>query len=198
MFFTPYQQMKELDQFANNKQIPAELRKVILKALSFYPKLQNIEIDFVLREHICKSVMQAQPKYTSMYGCRKRRTYLVRISRNFKLIGKNIRIQELPEIVLIGWIGHELGHIMDYLDRDNWSMILFGIGYSTSKRFLRAAERVADTYAVNHGLGDYILATKDYILHEGGISEKYISRIKKLYLSPEEVMALVEDRSTED
>jgi hypothetical protein len=186
------------EKFSNKKQIPTELRGVTLKALSFYPKLQNIEIDFEFNEHIRKSVMQAQPRFTSMYGSRRRRTYLVRISRNFELMGNKIPIQELPEKVLIGWIGHELGHIMDFLKRNNWSMILFGIGYYTSKSFIMAAERVADTYAINHGLGDYILVTKDFILHQAGLPEKYIKRIKKIYLSPEEVMALAEHRSTED
>ena len=187
-----------LNKFGNKKQIPAELREVILKALSFYPKLQNIKIDFVFNEHIRKTVMQAQPRYTSMYRSRKRRTYLIKISRHFKLKGKKIPIQHLPVEVLVGWIGHELGHIMDYLKRNNWSMILFGIGYYTSKSFIMAAERVADTHAVNHGLGDYILATKDFIFHEAGMPEKYISRKKKLYLSPEEVMDIVENRSTGD
>lgn len=188
----------KLDKFGNKKQIPAELRNVILKALSFYPKFQNIEIDFIFNEHIRKSVMQAQPKFTSMFGSRKRRTYLVKISRNFELKGKKIPIQELPEKVLVGWIGHELGHIMDYLQRNNWSMILFGIGYYTSKSFIMSAERVADTYAINHDLGDYILATKEFILHEAGMPDKYINRIKKLYLSPEEVMDIVENRTTGD
>lgn len=189
---------KSLEQFSHKKHIPDELREVTLKALSFYPKLKHVEIDFVFNEHIRKSVMQAQPRFTSMYGSRRRRTYLIKISRNFELMGNKIPVQELPEKVLIGWIGHELGHIMDYLKRNNWSMILFGIGYYTSKSFIMAAERVADTYAINHGLSDYILATKDFILHEAGLPEKYINRIKKLYLSPEEVMAMVEKRSTED
>ena len=190
--------MISYEKFGNKKKIPAEIRAVTLKALSFYPKLENIEIDFVFNEKIRKSVMQAQPRYTSMYGSRRLRKYLVKINPNFELLGKKIPIQELPEKVLIGWIGHELGHIMDYLKRNNWSMFLFGIGYYTSKSFIMSAERVADTYAINHDLGDYILATKDFILHEAGLPEKYINRIKKLYLSPEEIIALVENRSTED
>ncbi len=188
----------KLEKFGNKKRIPAELRDVILKALSFYPELHNIDIDFVFNENIRKSVMQAQPKFTTMYGSKVRRNYLVKISRNLKLKGDTIPIQELPEEVLIGWIGHELGHIMDYLKRSNWSMILFGIGYYTSKSFIISAERVADTYAINHELGDYILATQEFILHKAGLPEKYINRIKKLYLSTEEVIALVEHRSVED
>jgi len=187
-----------LEEFGNKKQIPAELRDVILKSLSFYPDLKNEKIDFVFNDNIRKSVMQAQPIYTSMYGGRKWRTYVVKISRFFKLKGQKTPIQELPEDVLVGWIGHELGHIMDYLKRNNWSMILFGIGYYTSKSFIISAERAADTYAINHDLGDYILATKDFILHKADMPEKYINRIKRLYLSPEEVMDLVEDRSSGD
>jgi hypothetical protein len=187
-----------MDKFGYKKQIPGELRKSVLCALSFYPKLQDVKIDFVYNAHIRKSVMQAQPKFLSMYGSRKHRTYIVKISPVFKLIGKEMPIQELPEKVLIGWIGHELGHIMDYLKRNNWSMLLFGIGYYTSNSFIMAAERVADTYAINHGLRDYILATKEFILQEAGMPQKYVNRIKKLYLSPEEIMAIVENRATGD
>jgi hypothetical protein len=187
-----------LEEFGNKKNIPAELRDVILQSLSFYPDLKNEKIDFVFNDNIRKSVMQAQPKYTTMYGRRKWRSYIIKISRFFKLKGEKIPIQELPEDVLVGWIGHELGHIMDYLKRNNWSMILFGIGYYTSKSFIISAERAADTYAINHDLGDYILATKDFILHKADMPERYIKRIKRLYLSPEEVMNLVEDRPSGD
>jgi len=173
--------------------IPENIKEVTLKALSFYPKLKDVRIEFVFNENIRKSVMQAQPKFVTMFGSRKKRTYIIKISHWFNLKGKSIPIHELPEDVLIGWIGHELGHIMDYLKRSTWSMILFGIGYLTSKSFIISAERVADTYAVNHGLGEYILATKDFILHEAGMSEAYIRKIQRLYLPPEEIIFLMEN-----
>ncbi len=99
----------------------------------------------------------------------------------------------VPSEVLIGWIGHELGHIMDYRERSGLNMLWFGIKYLTSKNYIREAERVADTYAVNHGLGEYIIATKDFILNHAHLSETYKSRIKNLYLSQEEIMMLVEE-----
>jgi hypothetical protein len=64
--------------------------------------------------------------------------------------------------------------------------------YLTSKDFIKTAERAADTYAVEHGLGDYILATKKFILHEAGLPDRYINRINKLYLPPETIMELME------
>lgn len=184
---------KEFDQ-----DIPMEIQEVTLKALSFYPQLKNVRIEFVFNENIRKSVMQAQPKFITMFGSRNNRTYIIKISRCFNFKGNSIPIQKLPEDVLIGWIGHELGHIMDYLKRSNWSLILFGIGYLTSKSFIISAERVADTYAVNHGLGEYILATKDFILHRAGMSEEYIRKIQKLYLPPEEIIYLMENIPLED
>ncbi|ERM81484.1 hypothetical protein P872_10210 [Rhodonellum psychrophilum GCM71 = DSM 17998] len=178
--------------------IPLEIREVTLKALSHYPKLKEVGIEFLFNENIRKSVMQAQPKFTSMLGAKENRTYVIKVSRNFSLKGKSTPIQDLPEAVLIGWIGHELGHIMDYLNKSNLAMVYFGIGYLSSKRFVISAERDADTYAVNHGLGDYILATKDFILHQAGMSEKYIQKIKRLYLSPEVIMELMENKISEE
>lgn len=173
--------------------IPSELKSVIVKTLDFYPDLEDVTIEFKLSENIRKSVMQAQPKFNTMLGSKNKRTYIIKISRFFSLKGKVTPIHKLPEDVLVGWIGHELGHIIDYLQRSNWTMLVFGIGYLTSRRFIITAERAADTYAVNHGLGEYILATKEFILHEAGMSDEYIKKINKLYLPPEEIMYLMEN-----
>lgn len=186
------------DDFSAHKTFPDEIRNVALKALSFYPALKKTPIDFVFNEHIRKSVMQAQPRYTSMLGRRKKRKYLVKMSRFFTLKGESIPLKDLPEDVLVGWLGHELGHIMDYLHRSNWSLLLFGIGYYTSRSFIISAERTADTYAINQGLGDYILATKDFILHQAHMPERYINRIKRLYLPPEEIMLMMKDIPLDD
>ncbi|MGF1586635.1 MAG: hypothetical protein ACFCUM_15020 [Bacteroidales bacterium] len=188
----------DYDKFGKNKNIPFEIREATLKALSFYPQLKNVKIDFEFSRNIRKSFMQAQPRYTTMYGLRRWRSYLVKVSREFTLNGTEVPVHKLPENVLIGWIGHELGHIMDYLRKNNWSMILFGISYFTSKSFIIMAERAADTYALDHGLGKYILATKEFIMQQAGMSEKYINRINRLYLPPEEIMDMMENRLSED
>lgn len=185
---------ENLNYFSRNKIIPEDIVRAAIKALSFYPELVNIKIEFRFSENIRKSVMQAQPLYLTMYKPRKKRSYLIKISRYFFLKGKKMHLHDLPEDVLVGWLGHELGHIMDYKRRDAWSMILFGIGYITSKSFIMAAERFADTYAVNHGLGDYILATKNFILHQAGMPKEYIRKINKLYLPPEEIIEMIEEK----
>ena len=189
---------KSIADSEGKKIIPEEIKHVALKALSFYPELNDIRIEFKFSEDIRKSVMQAQPKYVTMYKSRQKRTYLIKLSRYFIIKQQQIKIHELPNEVLIGWLGHELGHIIDYMKRNAWSMLLFGIGYSSSKSFIISAERTADTYAVNHGLGQYILKTKQFIMEKAGMPETYIQRMNRLYLPPEEIIDLMKDQKSED
>ncbi|NNE76582.1 MAG: hypothetical protein HKN31_05860, partial [Pricia sp.] len=96
--------------------------------------------------------------------------------------------------IMIGWLGHELGHVMDFKNRSGANLIGFGLRYLFSKNYIKRAERMADSYAVAHGMEDYILATKEFILTKAGLSQKYVDRIKRLYLSPEEIMDIVKER----
>lgn len=192
--FASPQRMDNNDDFTiSNKSIPDSILKEVRIALSFYPELKDTPIEFRFKKEIQKSFMQAQPQFSGLVKKRGNRSYYVFISESFHIENEEFKISDIPSDVLIGWIGHELGHIMDYRERTGFNMITFGIRYLISKRFLKEAERSADTFAVNHGMGDYILATKDFILNHSHLSEAYKNRIKRLYLSPEEILDLVED-----
>ncbi|HET8885483.1 MAG TPA: hypothetical protein VFM70_03930, partial [Salinimicrobium sp.] len=176
------------------KIIPKSIEKEVKLALSFYPELEDVNIEFRFKEDIKKSFMQAQPNFLHLlFKCKKKRTYYVFISPHLKIENKDFDILEVPKDVLTGWIGHELGHVMDYTNRSGFGLIWFGIRYLTSGRYIKGAERTADTYAVNAGMADYIVATKNFILNNANFSEKYKNRIKKWYLSPEEIMEIVEE-----
>ncbi|WP_081661881.1 hypothetical protein [Gillisia sp. JM1] len=190
--FTP--NMKDLNTFkVTNKIIPKSIAEEVAVALSYYPELKDTPIEFRFKEKIKKSFMQAQPKFSGIFRNKKNRSYFVMISESFQIENESFSISEVPSDVLIGWIGHELGHIMDYQERSGFNLIQFGIGYLTSHKFIKEAERAADTFAVSHGMGDYILATKDFILNHAHLSKVYKDRIRKLYLSPEEILLLVEE-----
>jgi len=137
--------------------------------------------------------MQAQPKLSGFFKNRKNRSYVIYINEKFKIEDETFSVKDVPSEVLIGWLGHELGHVMDYRDRSAIDMLWFGIRYVTSNNYIREAERAADTYAVNHGLGQNIIATKDFILNHSKLSESYKSRIQDLYLSQEEIMVLIDE-----
>lgn len=182
----------DLEQFAYRKVIPDILKEEILTALSYYPMLRNTCIHFEFKDNFRKHFMQAQPIIDTMFRKPENREYVILMNRYFKIEDEQIFIDDMPFNVLVGWIGHELGHIMDYRHRGFFSLVKFGIGYLTSKSFVIGAERVADTYAIRQGLADNIIATKNYILNHGHLPERFKRKIRKLYMAPEEVMMIVE------
>lgn len=181
-----------------NKIIPEQIKEEAIKALSFYPELWNTPIEFKFKENIKKSTMQAQPRFASFFKSRENREYLILISKKIQIEDEEFTMGDIPSDVKVGWLGHELGHIMDYRDRTNVGLIILGIRYLFSQKSIRKIERTADTYAIKHGMGDYIVKTKNFILDHAHISEKYKSRIRRLYISPEEVMELINEHKVEE
>lgn len=173
---------------------PAALEEEVREALSYYPELHELQIEFRIKHHIRKSTMQAQPDWRSFFKRRKNRRYLIYISDTFNIEDKKFRTLDIERNILIGWLGHELGHIVDYTRRNSLNLIWFGIRYLSYGPFIREAERTADSIAVAHGMHSYILETKEFILNHADIISSYKDRIKKYYLSPEEIMVLVEEK----
>ncbi|GAA4106998.1 hypothetical protein GCM10022393_01840 [Aquimarina addita] len=180
--------------FFKNKVIPELIHEEAIIALSHYPSLNNTAIEFRITSTMKKSFMKAQPVLASMFRSKEKRRYVILMSERFNIEGDVIRIQDISKEVLIGWLGHELGHLMDYQERSNMNLMIFGLKYFFSSGYIKKAERAADSYAVQHGMKDYILATKDFILNHSQLSEKYKARIKRLYLSPEEILSLVQEQ----
>jgi hypothetical protein len=178
---------------AENKQIPAVIEKNVLKALSFYPELKNTKINFVFKTNIKTSVMQAQPVFTSLLKSRRSRCYRINISQQFKLIHSQLPIEQIPDDVMIGWIGHELGHILDYEGKSNLGMMAFGYRYYFHSSFVKQAEMVADSLAVERGMGNYIVATKRFILDHAELPQAYKDKIRRLYLSPDVIVEKVRE-----
>ena len=174
--------------------VPSSIQEEAQIALSHYPKLADTPITFKFKKDIKKSTMLAQPVPSSLFGSRKKRKYVILISERIKISGKEYLTKDVPKNIMIGWLGHELGHIMDYQNRSSLNLAWFGIKYTFSRSYLKEAERAADTYAVISGMGAYIVETKNFILDNAEIQEKYKARIRKFYLSPEEIMVMVEER----
>ncbi|MCC5612971.1 hypothetical protein LC612_41360 [Nostoc sp. CHAB 5834] len=181
----------ELLAFRQNKLIPSPIEKNVLVALSFYPELKNTPIQFVFKPKIKSSIMQAQPVFGTLLAKKSSRKYRINISALFTLTHTAIPIHQLPDDILIGWIGHELGHIMDYENRSNTGLIGFGLSYLTSPRYVKKVEQIADQFAVSHGLGPYLIKTKRFILDHAELPQAYKDKIARLYVSPEEIVEQV-------
>ena len=109
----------------NNKIIPQSILKEARIALSHYPELKNTPIEFHFKKNIKKSIMQAQPKFLSIFKKSENRSYLIIINKNFNIENKEFVIYDIPSEALIGWIGHELGHITDYNNRSGVNLLMF-------------------------------------------------------------------------
>ncbi|TQD37758.1 hypothetical protein [Haloflavibacter putidus] len=174
-----------------NKVIPPEIKQQVETALSYYPELKDTHIIFKFKKKIKKSTMQAQPLFSSFLKSRNNRRYIILISEKFHIEGEEFKVIDVDDDIMIGWIGHELGHVVDYRNRGTVGMFIFGLKYLFSSAHIKEVERAADTFAVEHGMYQYILATKNFILNHTSISPEYKDRIKRLYMSPEEIMELV-------
>lgn len=174
-----------------NKSIPEYLKKEANIALSFYPELRVTPIEFRLTKKMKSSVMKAQPKFWSLFKTKNKREYIIFISRNFGINNKELQASHIPTDVMVGWLGHELGHIMDYESRNTFNLIVFGFLYLFSEPFIKKAEQTADRFAVEHDMKHYILETKNFILNHTELSAQYKEKIKRLYVSPEDVLDFV-------
>lgn len=180
-----------------NKVIPPVLRAAASEALTYYPELSSTPIKFVLEENIVNSFMQAQPKFSTLFKSGKKRSYLIKITREMEVDSVSIPIEKIPHDVLLGWLGHELGHIADYTKKNGLGMTWFGFTYLCFDKSKVKAERRADVEALNHGLANEIIATKNFILHNSSLSVAYRQRIKTYYMSPEQVLDLVKEMNEE-
>ncbi|MGH1437729.1 MAG: hypothetical protein ACRBG0_25050 [Lewinella sp.] len=140
--------------------------------------------------------MRAQPVINWAFWHRATRHYRVQTSDHLQL-RKYIRMEELPENVLIGWFAHELGHIMDYHNRSALNLISFVVRYLAVPNYRMGAERRADLYAIDHGFGDALMATKRYILEQSKLPDQYKQRIKRYYLSPTELETILKEKESE-
>ncbi len=176
-----------------NKTMPLILEGAVKEALAYFPELKETDITFEFRKNISGAVMQAQPRILSLFVDGKEgRKYRVKISRALEFGEVMVPIEEIPHDALVGWIGHELGHVMDYINRSSTNMMHFGAKYFLSKKKIIEAELTADGYAIGCGMGHQILANKDFILNNDGFEESYKDKIRNLYMSPKQILSLQE------
>ncbi len=188
----------DIQAYGKNKEIPESIAPQVLQALAHFPELLDTDIRFRFKKNLRGPVMAARPVVGTMLGHRSKRAYNILINPFFKLGHLETPMDHIPDSVMIGWIGHELGHIMDYETKSSWQLAGFGLSYWISDRFVKRAERIADTYATKHGLADYILAHKDFVLTHADLPEDYKQRIARLYLSPDDIVELIARLENED
>ncbi len=165
------------------------LRAWFAETLAEYPELADHPV-YLRKLPMRYSTMRAQPVINWQFFRRATRHYRIDFSSHLD-VTEHVKVRELPREVVVGWFAHELGHVVDYLDRPWRGMIAFGLGYALWSRYMREAEKRADSIAVDHGFGAEVLATKRYLINHATLPSHYKQRLRKFYLSADELEALI-------
>jgi hypothetical protein len=175
------------EQFGNKKQIPEAIEMECLVALSFYPQLKDIPITFLFGK--TSATMTAQPKLSSFIKSQDKREYKITI--NTYESATNI-LKNLSFNALVGWLGHELAHITQYMEKSNGGLLLTGFSYLIPG-FRKKFERETDLIAIQHYMGFALYEGVQYTFCCSGASNSYKAYVHKYYLSPEEIISEIEN-----
>lgn len=154
--------------FSNKKFIPDMVRNSALIALSWYPELKETKIIFRLRKRL--TPLSSRLQYTSIFRSKKRRVYVITISRSSNSRFAQIIFSNLPFNAQIGVIGHELAHISYF----NCKRIpeLAGLYFKKiNTKFVDRYEFNTDSACINHGLGYQLCEWSEYVRRSLKIKE---------------------------
>ncbi|MBD0350866.1 MAG: hypothetical protein ICV53_22395 [Flavisolibacter sp.] len=148
-------------EFGKNKIIPVQYKKQIITALTFFPELKDVAIEFKVKQ-TCKAPLTTTPTVTSILKPQNKRKFVITIrnlqSKNFQ----PILFENLPYNTQVGVIGHELSHVIDFSRKNSFGLIANGI-QQVSYRYVDRFEYQTDSICVAHGLGYQLLDWSIYV-----------------------------------
>lgn len=169
-------------EYGINKVIPEEYELEILIALSYYPDLKDITIAFIPKR--LKTTMATRPRMDAIYQTRDKRTYRIFIN-NFIESNNGINYDDVPFNARIGLIGHELGHVVDYMKKSMIRVIGNGVAYVLNSHYRKTFEANVDQITIEHGLGWQLYAFSYFVFNHVDIAEDYLEFKKNNYPNPE-------------
>jgi hypothetical protein len=179
-------ELEELrNEFGRHKTIPQKYEGAILTALSKYPELKEVRINFILKDK--HSVPYGtSPTFLSLFSNPGDREYNVSILEKaeapmFYALMKNLTFE-----AKVGVLGHEIAHVLQYHSLDKGEILKFMACYLIPE-FQQKIEKAADMGAIIHGLGQELLEHAIYIRSIPGYTEERKS-INRNYLKPAEIL----------
>lgn len=165
--------------------LPTIIQEASSLALEGFSPLHDYKI-FINATNLKGVTMRAQPVLNRRFFRKKHRCYKIDVQPQ-PAFGGDFNLGNLPKEVLIGWLAHEFGHLIDYLDRTWYGLVKMGIAYSLLPIYRAGVERRADLFAIKYGYATQIQRTKRFLLNESNIPNRYLNRINKYYMSLEEI-----------
>ena len=148
---TEYERYPELlEMYGRNKKLPEGFELQSLLALSYYPELVDIHIEFVVDD--VNIPISSRPRPISTFRSRMNRRYIVVIDNASPESRAPLILENQPFNAQIGILGHELAHTADYIERGFFGIIGAAL-CQLSGNCRRNFERDTDLRTIEHGLG---------------------------------------------
>jgi hypothetical protein len=175
-----YDELKK--EFGKNKKLPQHYGLQALLALSHYPELKDIKIEFVFGES--SHPLSTQPTRGSVFLPARDRTYRILISTKLPRSRQDVMFKNLEFNLQVMQFGHELGHVMDYLSKTTMGILYDALFYKFPFH-KKTVERNADRICLNNGFGYQMLEFCKLVKKLVKIypEEKYYNTYFKYYFS---------------
>lgn len=175
-----------LKTWGENKKLAPGFELQCLLALSHYPELKKASIDFLVQPAFIQ--LSARPDPITVLLPWVKRKYLVVISNDTGRENDPILLSKAPFNEQVGIIGHELAHVVFYLDKNSMYLAWLAYQYQYNEPFAIVFERDTDKRAVAHGLGYQLYDFAFFVRKAFGNTLEEIEAEKgEMYLSPGEI-----------
>jgi len=153
-----------------------------ITALSYYPELDSTIIE--LKSKKLKRLGNARPKMDFLFRKQVNRHYVIIINKNAKDV-LGLPFSDVPSNAQTGFFGHELAHIADYTEKNNFKLIFFGVKYLFMQKDI---ERYTDQITIEHDLGQQLYELMSFIMNNPYTNEDYLKFKRNNYLNCEEIL----------
>jgi hypothetical protein len=168
--------------FGFNKILPNGYENQALIALSHFPELKEVKIEFRF-ENLRNSALMSRPSLTSVFFPWIEKEYIILISnQDDNPLLRRCLLKNLPYNAQIGVMAHELSHITGYMQKKSYQLFFEFFKYEFSDEYFNELENKTEINVIDHGLGYQLLSWSEF---------QYFIKVRmglgQAYLSPESV-----------
>ncbi len=138
-----------LAQFGQHKNLPPGFELQALLALSHYPELEEVKINFIVAD--VSIPLSSRPHWSKLLRSARNRTYQVIIDTDLDGPRDVLLLKNQPFNAQVGIIGHELAHTVYYLKRSFFGIMADAFCQLSDCRI--RFERATDKRLIDYGLG---------------------------------------------
>ncbi|MGH1426740.1 MAG: hypothetical protein ACRBEE_02280 [Arenicella sp.] len=176
-----------LENFGQHKVLPEGYELQALIALSHFPELKNVKIQFIVKN--VGIAISSRPKISSLLKSARKRTYLIVIDTELQGPRSALLLKNQPFNAQIGILGHELAHTVYYLKRSFFGIVSDGVCQIGACR--QRFERDTDKRLIRYGLGwqryDHSRFVRDQFSLHPETSKK-----TSIYMGPDELLDIIQ------